>query len=350
MAKAAADSIVFHVLLDCSEKASAFRTSTPFDREKLYRKSLEGVATVAIEPCAIGDVVVLVRRPGPGESIDTVPVAAIYERKAVSDFLASIEDGRNHFQTKGMLATGCRRVNFVILGRWPQEPLERKRFDTERIRLMERGVRMHYGQGENDMVQLLQIGLPAIADDMTGGLLHGVNRDMPLFRVAMEAGARPKIVTQELCWLEQLGVPEGMGRRTARSIAGKIKSFGALYRLYQGTVENYLFAALDQAPLVTKPAARRKKSRTHACSADDDAVAPADVSDKAPVDEQIKQLLRSVVGDKLGVVELGSRKKRLVNSTQSARMYDTHFTDDDLAEWKRAAGPINDWKRIEAAL
>lgn len=207
--------------------------------------------------------------PAPGarpqDDPERTAVAALFERKTVSDMLASAGgDGRYPDQYQRMSRTGVQLLYWLIISSLDAlSPAERHKIEAARDHLNTfRGMHVVFLRFEDDLVEFFVRTARYVDDNLRGGK-HGLNADLPLYRHVREAGKRERLDTQRAVWLEQLNIPYRVGRPTARAIAAAYPSVYALLAAYTALLHSQLPKLVDGAlPATTKKPPPPKKKRS----------------------------------------------------------------------------------------
>jgi hypothetical protein len=239
------------LVLDSNEQAHYARKGT--DR-RAYLAHNAGVAC-EVRPLACGDMALLWRADGGGAE----HAVALFERKAAADMVASIKDGRYASQAQRMEASGVPHL-YWLLDDWTPAERGAAGADYERV---ESAV-VHLSDGVSyPHTRVLRLALEDLALPRTlarvARYLHdalhagGGLSDMPLHTVAQEAGARPRLDTQAVVWLEVLTIPRGMSRTSARAVAAAYPTAVSLLRALRRRRDSFV-----PAP----PSGRKRKTTT----------------------------------------------------------------------------------------
>lgn len=225
------------VVVDSNEQAHAAANGVDL-RERM---ELQTQLTVAVGKLVVGDYAL--------DWIDedgTQRTVALLEHKAASkdhkgsDMLASIHDGRYVSQAARLVASGVPYAYWVVV----DGPLPR----PEDHRAVESAI-VHLASPAYPNITPLRVRDSGTAFyDLIAALarylhdaLHCGNQlsEMPLHTVVQEAGARPRLDTQEVVWREQLTVPRGMSLRTARAVAAVYPTATSLLRAYRRCADQH---------------------------------------------------------------------------------------------------------------
>jgi dihydroxyacetone kinase-like predicted kinase len=84
--------------------------------------------------------------------------------------------------------------------------------------------------------------------------------EAPLHTVAQERGAKVRLDTQPVVWVETLTVPRGMSRKSAKEVAKRYPSAAALLAEYRKTRQ--AFEAAEAVEAASSGGKKKKKKRT----------------------------------------------------------------------------------------
>lgn len=160
---------------------------------------------------------------------------ALIERKMAQDMAASIKDTRYQSQAQRMEASGVPSSYWFIIGNVLRSPAE----DTPRV---ESGM-VHLSTPVYPNTRVLHLSNDTVDFVNTVRRLAGylydfyvlgnTLSDLPLYRAVQEAGAKPRLDTQAVVWVEQLTIPRGMSRTKARAVASVYPSADSLLAAYK---------------------------------------------------------------------------------------------------------------------
>lgn len=188
---------------------------------------------------------------------------ALFEHKRRADMAASIKDGRYVSQAARLEATGVPFIYWMIT----DGPL----FDASDEERVENALaHLSVSYPHTRVIRLTSTGAPFVArlraftrylyDTLYGS---GGLSDAPLFTVAQEKGAKIRLDTQPVVWVETLTIPRGMSRTSAKAVAARFPSASALLAEYRGTHAAFKAAeAITSAVSSASASAKGKGKKT----------------------------------------------------------------------------------------
>lgn len=148
---------------------------------------------------------------------------ALIERKMAQDMAASIkgDDLRYASQAQRMEASGAPCCYWFIIGNTLRDPAaDAPRVETAMVHLSTphypKTRVLHLSNDTDDVVATLRRLTTYLYDIYVSG---STLSDLPLYVATQEAGAKPRLDTQAVVWVEQLTIPRGMSRAKARAVA-----------------------------------------------------------------------------------------------------------------------------------
>lgn len=166
--------------------------------------------------------------------IDDGRTMALIERKMAQDMASSQHDSRYHSQAERMEKSGVPALYWLIIGSQLRDPSTASAVESGMVHLSTPdypNTRVLHLPDDTDQ---FAVTLQRLERYLFTHYTTGSGRpDLPLYTAAQEAGAKPRLDTQAVVWLEQLTIPRGMSRTKARAVAAKYPSFSSLARAYR---------------------------------------------------------------------------------------------------------------------
>jgi hypothetical protein len=181
---------------------------------------------VEVRPLTVGDGMLVWREADGGEE----RVYAVFERKAMPDMVASIKDRRYLSQAARLEACGAPHVYWVVVDGELADRADVDRVDSAIA---------HLASPDYPHIVPLRVRDSRIAYASTVQRLStylrgdGTLADVPLYTAVREAGARVRLDTQPVVWLEQLTLVHGMSRKSARAVAAVHPTAVSLLRAFR---------------------------------------------------------------------------------------------------------------------
>jgi len=178
----------------------------------------------------VGDAALVLRGGAGGDRC-----VALFERKAGPDMVSSIKsDNRYRSQAARLEASGVPNVYWVLVDSPPlRDPADMRAVKHAMIRLASPSyphiTPMRVADSMGDYADLIK----TMAADINDALAGKTFDDIPLHTVAQAAGARVRLDTQPVVWLEQLTLVRGMSRQPARAIVTQYPTAVSLLRAFR---------------------------------------------------------------------------------------------------------------------
>jgi len=185
--------------------------------------------TAVVRPMDCGDyALVLVDTDGSERCV------ALIERKMAQDMAASIPDTRYVSQSRRMEASGAPCAYWFIVGSELHNPSDADSVESAMVHLntpyFPHTRVMHLSDDSTAFVQAILRLKRYLYDFYANGAALA---DVPLYTATQEAGAKPRMDSQAVVWVEQLTIPRGMSRPKARAVAARFTRASALLDEYK---------------------------------------------------------------------------------------------------------------------
>lgn len=199
---------------------------------------------------------------------------ALFERKAYADHVASMRDAtcRYHDQAQRLVASGCPHPYWALIDApagsvWSAQDVAGVEKSALHIATTYKPVQvLRLRNGDAAFGAAILAVCHYLDRDLFG---EGSAPDLPLHTVVQERGARPRLDTQPVVWLEQLTLPHRMSRTSARAVAARYPDVMSLLALWRRRRDEFL-ARGDPVPEAQPRRGRRKKNKKQQDDGDDE--------------------------------------------------------------------------------